>query len=50
MGADLHTERPVHPELSIAELAVMNLAQWRAALRSSLGSADTDDPSDHAAT
>jgi hypothetical protein len=46
MAAELHTEHPVHPALTIAELAVMNLAQWRAALRSSLGS--TDDPSDRA--
>jgi hypothetical protein len=37
MGAD-HTEHPVHPDLSVDQLAVMNLAQWRAALRSSLGS------------
>jgi hypothetical protein len=40
MGAD--TERPMHPDLSEAELSVMNLGEWRAALRSSLGTVDDD--------
>jgi hypothetical protein len=36
MAAD-HTEHPVPPDLSETELAVMSLGEWRAALRSSLG-------------
>jgi hypothetical protein len=50
-SADITHDRSVHsrrPEPTLAEIAAMNVEQWRAALRSALGSTDDDDPSDAA--